>query len=139
MSDLVKELMPYLQKLADKLDSSAQALWTLQMQQAKVVLITGITQYTVLLLCLVSWGFMCKYFNKRWVRYEHEQESKKITKSEFESETFGHIALPVVSMLLMILYYMFKVPSITDLFTIAINPEYWALHELINMVKAASH
>jgi hypothetical protein len=45
MSELVKELMPYLQKLAEKLDSSAQALWLLQVQQAKVVAITIIFEW----------------------------------------------------------------------------------------------
>lgn len=135
MTESVKELIPYLDKLADKLDSSAPALWALQIQQAHATFITGIIQYILLAICLLLWFGMFKHFNKKELLYKEQLKDRTISAEEFEAKTTGYTAIPTISMMIMGIYYFWKVPSITELGTIFLNPEYWALQELIKMVK----
>lgn len=131
MNEVVKELMPYLEKIASKLESSATALWQLQMAQVKVVLIAGLTQYIALLIFWILWLIVCKHLHTLWCRYEEQG----YVKDELDNKTFGFVTLPFASAVFAIGYYVFKVPSITEIFTLFYNPEYWALHELLRMVK----
>jgi len=119
MSDLVKELMPYLQKLADKLDSSAQVLWILQIQQARVALVWDA------IACIGCLTTICLYY-KFTIKYTGENDrdnnGKDLTKS-----LLGGLATIIA-----VIELFCRVGEIVQ---IAFNPEYWALHEIIKMVK----
>lgn len=132
MSETIKELLPYLQKIADKLESSANALWQLQMAQAKVVFITGIVQY-VLWIAMVYGLYKVGrrvhgYYGGQWKA--QNPEYKHIVSMDF-NELYWYT---VLSLVVSLLSYM-CLPSINTMFTLLYNPEYWALHELLRMVK----
>ena len=40
--EVIQDLLPYLQQVADQLGTTAQYLWQLQIAQAKVVLVTDV-------------------------------------------------------------------------------------------------
>lgn len=115
MSELVKELIPYLEKLADKLGGSAEMLWALQIQQAKVTTICIVALYIINVLGI---GGLFK-----WI--------KSIDREEDDFEYFfSMFCAGVIAVLTAI-----NVSDFTTLITLIINPEYWALQEIIKMVK----
>lgn len=148
MTETVKELIPYLDKLANKLDSSAPTLWSLQIQQAHIQFITGAIQYIILAVCLIFWFLICKFCYKKLI--ESKEEIKALNKKEYmyrsalnieeiggkliKTEIYGYILTPIFSLGLMIVYSLY-IPSISALATMILNPDYWALQELIKMVK----
>jgi len=130
MSDLVKELMPYLQKLADKLDSSAQVLWALQMGQVKVSLISYVLQY-------ITWLVMTFIFYKIWIIAYKKCNGVWEIKTGHYSWEQNYTRLWWVTLIFSIItlvYFMF-LPSIKTIMTLIYNPEFWALQEIIKMVK----
>lgn len=118
MSELVKELMPYLEKLSDKLDSSAQVLWQMQMVQAKVALFASIIQYILIVLYCYGWYKAMVFFIK------NEDES-------FPLLIFTTLVGGIIAIGLGFLAFS----EITRTLTMLFNPEYWALQEIIKMVK----
>lgn len=130
MNETIKELMPYLEKIADKLESSATILWQIQMAQAKVTALSYAIEWLAWIIAMFA---MYKLWRKVYEHYEGkwERQDKKFT---WESESTGLFGFTVVSSLIAIVSFVF-LPSIKTLITLVINPEYWALIELLRMVK----
>lgn len=124
MNEIVKELMPYLQKLADKLDSSAQVLWQMQMAQAKVIAITIVIEWIVLAVFSVLWIKGVKKFLK-WREDRYSNDGIDLVAMFLGVGISGTLVVLIFGCLI----------DIKTLITIIVNPEYWALQEIIKMVK----
>lgn len=190
MGEMIKELMPLLQKVADKLDSSAAYLWQLQLQQVYVLIVSGLIKYAIWIAFVVAGIIAIKRFyrdslilleeiklaqkedqdieDKNRKEYEKEQQLREIKEREFfirnpqygmlmggYRSTYTHyeterlcdakeakeeqekfIGMAVCAWLTVsILTHIIFLPSITELITMIANPQYYALHEIIKMVK----
>jgi hypothetical protein len=129
MGEAIKELMPLLQKVADKLDSSAQYLWALQLQQVKVQIIK-----IALLDVLVLISFYGVYLFYKYMQEEVTNCNRVTVKRSEEQEVLGIVGGVVCGLVIIIGLASFIV-SISSLPTMILNPEYWALQEIMKMVK----
>jgi hypothetical protein len=190
MGEAIKELMPLLQKVADKLDSSAQYLWALQLQQVYVLIVSGLIKYAIWIAFVVVGFIALKRFYHDGLRLlneiklaqkedseiseqkkqEREEQNQQRAKQEREyaknfptysllmnsyRSTYTHyeterlcdakeakkkqeefMGMAICAWLAVsIITYIAVLPSITELITMIANPQYYALHEIIKMVK----
>jgi hypothetical protein len=190
MGEAIKELMPLLQKVADKLDSSAQYLWALQLQQVYVLIVSGLIKYAIWIAFVVAGIIVIKNFyndglkllNEVKLAQKEDDKTKQLKEKEFQDlkeerqkaeqelcnrmpsyrmlmsgymSTYSHYEierlhdarqakeeqekfLTIITcgwLAVSIVMYIAVLPSITELITMIANPQYYALHEIIKMVK----
>lgn len=123
MNEVVKELLPYLQAIADKLESSANALWQLQMAQAKVAMISMMLEYIALATTL----YLARKVFLWFIQWRKENDNEGV---DIFAMIFGVIASIVITG-----WFIGCIVSVKTFVTLIVNPEYWALHELLRMVK----
>lgn len=118
-------ISPYLQQIADKLGTTASELWKLLIKQAYVTGITNIISYVAIILAIFGlfkfWVWMCKPFDEYSKNYEEYCVLSVIM--GFVSVGLGMSAI------------VFLTTSIKETITIFVNPEYWALSQLILLAK----
>ena len=118
MTETIKELAPYLTALADKLSTTADKVWAMQMMQAKVTMICYAASYTVNILLIIGWMYLWN---------EYGGKDKDCSGLIAGTIIFGGMAL---FFMLVINICEFK-----DFVTVIVNPEYHALQSLLRMVK----
>ena len=118
--EVIEVVTTALQPLAEKLGTTAQYVWGLQVKQAYVdgsialvVLLFGIALITVAIL---------------WMKKINDNLE---TQRNTEMDGFGVVASVILFIAGFIFLYI-NVPTILNCF---INPEYYALQHLINLVK----
>jgi hypothetical protein len=117
--EVVKELMPYLEKAGEFLGTTAQQLWVLQVKQAYI---TGVSYILAWILYVLVTCFIWKNINKVWERFNFNNE--------------GMICTGIIMGIITILFF-FSLPSPKEILTIFINPEYWALGQVIKLLKGS--
>ena len=116
----VEQYLPLLEKLASKLGTSAEYLWTVLLKQAPISAFLDMVEYLIIaVVCIIS----CKLSI-----FTH----KKISKGDWDDEAYIPLGVVVIVaiMLAAVAFFSFQ-GTVTKL----INPEYWALKEVIKSVK----
>ena len=126
--EMMEMMLPYLQQLADKMGTSAEYLWKMQLQQAYVDGARIIAFYVFTLLCLLATLKVWNYGRK--LRKEREEAGN----DEETSQAFVFLlsALAIFDILSLIACF-FKFHT---LITILFNPEYYAF---MNLYKLITH
>lgn len=116
IKETIEVITPYLQQIADKLGTTGEYLWKLQVTQAYVDASCIVAFYVLTMFAM--YGF---YKLLRFVL--SDEDGKEFT---------GFLVFCGFALTPMIIYSLFKFKT---LMTILINPEYYALTNIITMVK----
>ena len=120
VKDIVSEIAPYLSQLADKLQTTSGYLWQMQVKQAYVTLATDITLHLIWLAIVIVWATIgVRFVNKK-----------------FDDEELIAVCWLMSAIAFSLIFA--SLPSFKEMFTIIINPEYWALKELLIMTKSVA-
>ena len=110
------KVIEVIDKLAAKLGVAADHLWGVLIAQARIDFISSVLQYALLL--LVCYGML------RWARW--------CAKPGVDEMAWLGFAIPAVGVVVLLSIALFSIPLVlASLF----NPEYWALHQILGMVK----
>ncbi len=120
----MEELVPLLEQLAAQLNTTVEFLWETMVRQAYVSAIGQIVLYVFYsIFAFVS----VKYIPRIWRSYK-ELDSYS---NEELPHIFGVIALSV----LLFIFTGLAVAEIPNLITKFVNPEYWALQQILEFIK----
>lgn len=125
-----KETVDLLKGLADKLGTTAEHLWAVLIRQAYVSFATDLVLYAL----LIVWLSLCYRLVRQWL--EKASECKKGQKHSFEDNgqfkyELGAVLIVSLSFLLCLIA-AFVIP---DTITKIVNPEFWALQQILETVK----
>lgn len=126
--ETIELMLPHLQQLADKMGTSAEYLWKMQLQQAYVDGANIIAFYVFTLLCLSATLKVWNYGRK--LRKEREEAGND--EGHPRALVFSLSALATVDIFSLIAC-LFK---FSTLITILFNPEYYAF---MNLYKLITH
>lgn len=136
VKDVVDTIMPYLSAAAEQLGTTAAYLWQLQVKQAYVFGIVGTIKYIVwIALCCVGYKVI-KYFVKNYNEKNQLYTEGELTFKQFDNATEGCIYIPFIIVAVAFGLYL-SLPSLNELATVFINPEYWALNQVISLLKGS--
>jgi hypothetical protein len=133
VKDVVDTIMPYLAQAADKLGTTADYLWKLQVKQAYV---EGITYGVQWIVTIVAFWILYKIFvnlNSQEVK-THDDYGRNYETTKFFACCYVYVPWGLAA----IANGFFTVRLITNLklmLTLLINPEYWALNQVILLLK----
>jgi hypothetical protein len=129
MEQLTKELLPYLDKIAEKLGVSAMYFWGILVKQAQTELISELITYILITIFILVYWKLFNYFNKD-VSLNSTYERKR-----WEQHDGLPVLLMGISGICVIFSITYMLANIITLITLISNPEYWALKQLLQMVK----
>jgi phosphatidylglycerophosphate synthase len=112
-----------LDKIADKLGVTAQYLWSVMLKQAPVYITTTLIEYAILLVVIVLVLRFRKTIGK-WMFEVGDAGDGLVA-------MFGSLII-VISGVIWLLVALF---SFHHLITAIFNPEYWALEQLLDVLK----
>ena len=113
--EVIEVVTTALQPLAEKLGTTAQYVWTLQVRQSYV---DGSIALVGLLFGMAIVGLTI------FLNWKHKDDE------DYDFDLWG-----VVSIIIMLFGLGFILININTVFNAFINPEYYALQQLINLVK----
>jgi len=119
----MKELTQLLEGLAEKLGTTTKYLWEVLIKQARIDFISTTIQYLLLAIAVFVWINLFRYCLKN---------HKKIY--EDDKEMVWGISLGITSVILFILT-MIAFFYINTYLASILNPEYWALQQILYTVK----
>ena len=112
-----QEIIELLKVLADKFGTTTEHLWRVLLEQA---LLSGITNVILLVVILV--------LTVMWVRFALERIEKG-EKGYYSSDDIGALWLTII--LVIPFCGVVSVLLIYDIVTAILNPDYWALREIL--------
>jgi len=118
----MKEIMPLLQQLADQLGTTATHLWEILLRQAPISATIYLIQYGLVIVGCLAWLKVTKIMHG------------KIQKNWDE---FHYVWIGIV-WLLLIVFLIAGFICLKDGLIGFINPEYWALREILDVIKPSS-
>ncbi len=116
----MKEIAPLLETLAKKLGTTAEYLWAVLVKQAFIASCIDILQYIIL---GVATYFFIKLTKKYWLMGEEKRW-----------DTIWLI-IPGIAGVALLLIWIVAFIAIQNTITGFINPEYWALNKILDVVK----
>ena len=111
-----------LQNLADKLGTTSQYLWAVLVKQAPIYSVITLVEYVAFALLLTA-------------LYRFRVPVGKFIKAWFETEEITAFIFCVVAGLTLVTLILSCLFSVSPMLTGFLNPEYWALKEVMNAVK----
>jgi len=111
----MEELTPILEKLAEKLGTTTQYLWGVLIKQAPVAAVTEL----IYLILVVLGGIILYKIHKR-LSYEEEES------------LIAPMAIATIIWGILFIVCFFSIGTIVTGF---FNPEYWALDEIMSLIK----
>lgn len=117
------KLQKTLTDLAAKFGTSVEHLWGVLLYQAKVQVITDLFYYV---LCIVGGVVLYRYH----IKFSKKYDTKYGSSCSYEDSDF---CIPIMGVLgvMWITYFIYCICSIGTTVSAAINPEYWALKEIL--------
>lgn len=125
--------MPYLEKAYEKLGLTVDYILMLQVKQAYVIFWSGIFRYMVFF--LVAFGIAKLYFyliKKVKVFIDGQLKSDQ---EFFNGLSFVGSAVFWMFYSVVCFNYFYSLPSIQELCTLYINPEFWVLQNIMQTLK----
>ena len=115
-----QEIIEMLKVLADKFGTTTEHLWRVLLEQA---LLSGITNVILLVVILV--------LTVMWVRFALERIKKEEENGYYSSDDDNIGALWLTIILVIPFCGVVSVLLIYDIVTAILNPDYWALREIL--------
>ena len=121
----MEELTPLLEKLAEKLGTTTEYLWGVLLKQAPIIAATEL----VYLVLVILGGIVLYKIHKRL--------SKKVdgNNSIYYKADELVIAPMVIAAIIWVILFIMCFFSIGTIITGFFNPEYWALDEIMSLIK----
>ena len=121
----MEKLTGFLQELATKLGTTTEYLWEILIKQAKISSITNLIMIVIVSLA----GFVLYKMHKSFM-IEHGDYRENF----YEKYPVSPIIMGIISFFWIIttICVYFEIPNIIYGF---VNPEYWALNEILNSIK----
>jgi hypothetical protein len=132
--EVIKEIMPYLEKVAEQLGTTAQYLWMLQVKQAYVVGISYLLEYLVWAILFFGYYKLCRFM---YLKYNGNLFMQNPEYQYVKDDIFTGLGWMVPSGIILVTLFIVISPSIINVVTLLINPEYWALNEVIKLLKGS--
>lgn len=131
VKDVVDTLMPYLQQAAEQLGTTAAYLWMLQVKQAYVLGATYLIQYV--LYGLILYGIY------RFAKWMLEKVNPERYDEKYRYQVQDGLAFlgGIASFIIAIVCIVNVLSSVHTVLTLLFNPEYWALNEVISLLKGS--
>ena len=120
----MEELTPLLNELAAQLNTTVEFLWQVMVRQA---FISAIGQIVLYVLYGISVFVSIKYILKIWNSYKEQDHML----ADDIPHLFGLIAIPFF----LLLFTGMAIIEIPNLITKLMNPEYWALQQILEFIK----
>jgi len=117
------QIISFLREITNKLGTKAEYLWSILIKQAQISAITDLFYYLIVIISGVILYKYHKQFSKKEYGY-----NKEYTKY-FEDD--GTEIIMIALFILWLIFLLVSLMSIEDTITKFINPEYWALKNLI--------
>lgn len=128
MNESIDKIMPILEKLAEKFNTTTDHLWEIIVGQAMVVFATNVLLYILgIIICIIGIKAMVIFFRRAILPSEED------TLDNPYGMAFV-ISIIVVSLITLSTTVFFLL-SITNTITALVNPEYWALNEVFYLLK----
>lgn len=122
-----------LEKLADKLGTTTEYLWTVLVSQAKYDFITSAIQMAVMA-AFIYWTIKLHIkFSKKDIEVEGWSGKKEYQSIYYQKEEAAYIPMIFAGITSMILIIFF-LNGFNDLLASVLNPEYWALRQIIHFI-----
>jgi len=121
----MEELTPMLEKLAEKLGTTTEYLWGVLLKQAPITAVTELVYLILVVLCGIT------------LYKIHKRLSKKVDGNNsiyYESEELVIVPMVIATIIWAILFIICFL-SIGSIVTGFLNPEYWALDEIMSLIK----
>ncbi len=115
----MEELAPLLNELALQLGTTVEFLWGVLLRQAQVEVIKGIT-YWIILIVLITVAL-------KKVNFDF---SEPVENEDFPSFLFAGILITTF-----IIALVMNVVNIDNILNALLNPEYWALQQILEVIK----
>ena len=115
----MKEITPLLEELAKKIGTTTEYLWTALIRQAPINSVINIVEWIIM--AFVTW-LAWKGFKKAWKKAEKENWD------EF------WVICPLFVGIAFLILWIVALFSISSTITGFVNPEYWALKEILNAI-----
>jgi hypothetical protein len=131
MKKMADQINSVIDKLAEKLGMATNAIYPYLVKQAAV---NGITD---IVLCIVAVLFTIGFiFGVKKAYFTKDKDGKTWYYSKYEDdEEFGIILITIILAILQVILLFCLVGWICDAITAFMNPEYYALRDLLNMLK----
>lgn len=128
MNEVVQQLLPYLEKIAEKLGTGAEYVWMCQLQQVKVVLLQVVLSLLFSLALSIALGVVAK---KAWdICHKNDGETDE------DSLGFGIFLVSGIFFVVSLFGLLNKTTDAIEIIPqLLMNPEYWALQNLLHLVK----
>ncbi len=116
----MKELVPLLEKLAEKLGTTTEYLWKVLIKQAPINSLIDLLQYLIIIVgCFIWW---------KYAKFTH----KKVNDENWDDITYAGPAITGVILAILVIAMFFCLHTTIVGF---LNPEYWALKYILNRIK----
>lgn len=124
-----EETVQLLEKLAEKLGTTVEYLWEVLVHQALV-------NSVLLILLMVATVIMGIVLYKLHIRFSKMQPEtdKYYAKSLYDREE-GYVAMMIIFVFIWTVLLFVSIFSFASMITGFINPEYWALQRILNIVN----
>jgi len=119
----MKELTELLAKLAEKLGTTTQYLWGVLIKQASVEIYIFISIFVLTVIGVIITTLLLKYTQKYW----DEEDTPAIA--------WFSLTLGIVCAFETVIGLVYSLTNIADVITSIINPEYWALQEVLKSIS----
>jgi hypothetical protein len=124
--EILETVTPYMEKAAEAVGTSAKYLFQLQVQQAKVYAISACLKY-------VLWFLL---FGGLWRLIQISfREGTLLAKIREDISAIDFFMILLIINLTFIATFIFALPSFVEVCTLIFNPEYWALSEVVKLLK----
>ena len=119
-----------LEKLAEKLGTTSEYLWSVLLKQAPIDATVGLIQ--LIIVCVVI--YLLYKLHIKFMGDMPSDENNNYTQSYYNSSD-GYIAMMVVAGIVVTIFLIICVCSIGSIVSGYFHPEYWALHEILGQVS----
>ena len=119
----MENLTQLLSMLAAKLGTTVEYLWTVLIKQAAISGVQNLIWGIICIVPIILWVYYFRYFLK----------NKEEIKRKYDDEL--HIIGLSVSLIVSLVFLALFAECINTAITAFINPEYWALKEILSQLK----
>lgn len=125
MENTTSNLAVVIEKLAAKLGTTAEYLWGVLIKQAAVNALNNV----IFIVFVILFGFILFRLHKKFLKEDKNNDS---IYDEFEGAAIIPMVLGCVAFLVM---FFCGIACIGDTITSLVNPEYWALQQILTQVN----
>lgn len=129
-----KETLDLLQQFAAKLGTTADHIWAILVRQAYVEFWADMVPYAIWVAWLVT---VYKYLPRllRWLDERVKAGKEKDRFYSLDGKEFAAAAAAIIAVVLSIAFTVIAVCNIPSEIVKVLNPEYWALQQILQAVK----